>query len=201
MQIQNLFPIPVAFFDLERSISAAEMQFVQSLETRPNMGNTTSVNHAVLRHRSMTYIRAFVEDSLAEYFRNIIAPKHDVTLKITQSWCNYSQAGQHHHKHAHPNSLVSGVFYLQTNANDRIYFFRDGFQQLRFPTDQYNVYNSETWWFEAQVARLMLFPSSLAHMVPTVTGDITRISLSFNTFPVGTVGEEMDLTALKLTTK
>ncbi len=30
-------------------------------------------------------------------------------------------------------------------------------------------------------------------MVPEVKGDDTRISLSFNTFPVGVVGEEMDI--------
>jgi hypothetical protein len=35
-------------------------------------------------------------------------------------------------------------------------------------------------------------------MVPTVEGDVVRISLSFNTFPVGMVGEEVDLTALRL---
>jgi len=35
-------------------------------------------------------------------------------------------------------------------------------------------------------------------MVETVQGDQTRISLSFNTFPLGVVGEEMDLTGLKL---
>ena len=37
-------------------------------------------------------------------------------------------------------------------------------------------------------------------MVQTVESDQTRISLSFNTFPVGSVGEEMDLTGLKLET-
>jgi len=35
-------------------------------------------------------------------------------------------------------------------------------------------------------------------MVPTVEGEDVRVSLSFNTFPAGTVGEEMDLTGLKL---
>ena len=45
---------------------------------------------------------------------------------------------------------------------------------------------------------LILFPSRLTHMVETVKGEDTRISLSFNTFPVGLVGEEMDLTGLKL---
>ena len=35
-------------------------------------------------------------------------------------------------------------------------------------------------------------------MVPTLDHDQTRISLSFNTFPVGNVGEEIDLTGLQI---
>jgi hypothetical protein len=42
----------------------------------------------------------------------------------------------------------------------------------------------------------MLFPSSLTHMVEAVQQE--RVSLSFNTFPVGYVGEEESLTALHL---
>jgi hypothetical protein len=35
-------------------------------------------------------------------------------------------------------------------------------------------------------------------MVPNVQGSDTRISLSFNTFPMGTIGDEMELTGLKV---
>jgi uncharacterized protein (TIGR02466 family) len=111
---------------------------------------------------------------------------------------NYSEPGQYHHKHAHPNSFVSGVFYIQTNPNDKIFFYRDGYSQIKFPPAEWNSWNSESWWFEAITGRLILFPSSLTHMVPTVEGEDVRVSLSFNTFPAGTVGEEMDLTGLKL---
>jgi hypothetical protein len=38
----------------------------------------------------------------------------------------------------------------------------------------------------------------LQHMVPNVQGEDVRISMSFNTFPVGVVGEEMSLTGLRL---
>jgi hypothetical protein len=43
-----------------------------------------------------------------------------------------------------------------------------------------------------------LFPSSLEHNVPTIQSEDVRISMSFNTFPVGIVGDEMQLTGLKL---
>jgi len=198
MNLHGLFAQPVGFFDLNRPLSDEEKFFLMELEQRPNMGNRTSANNFVLRDKLMTSLRGWMEDCVAEYFKATTNPKHDVTLRLTQSWVNYSEPGQYHHKHAHPNSFVSGVFYIQTNPNDKIFFYRDGYSQIKFPPAEWNSWNSESWWFEAITGRLILFPSSLTHMVPTVEGEDVRVSLSFNTFPAGTVGEEMDLTGLKL---
>ena len=197
--IHSLFPTPVGMYKLERDLTEKELNFIKGLETRPNMGNVTSTDNTVLRNRSMTKLRDFIESSVSEYFKTIHNPKHQVSLRVTQSWINYTEPGQFHHKHAHPNSFVSGVFYPQANkATDRIYFYRDGFQMIKLPPQDWNIWNSESWWFEVGTGDLILFPSSLTHMVETVKGEDTRISLSFNTFPVGLVGEEMDLTGLKL---
>ena len=197
--IHNLFPTPVAIYKLDRELTEKELSSIKGQETRANQGNVTSTDNTVLRNRSMTKLRDFIESSVSEYFKTVHSPKHDVSLRITQSWINYTEPGQYHHKHAHPNSFVSGVFYPQANREtDKIYFYRDGFQQIKFPPSDWNVWNSESWWFEVGTGDLILFPSSLTHMVETVKGEDTRISLSFNTFPVGLVGEEMDLTGLKL---
>ena len=196
--MHHLFPIPIGMFDLDRELTDEELLFVRGQDTRPNEGNTTSKNNFVLRDPVMTSLRGWVEDCVSEYFKATSNPKHDVHLRITQSWFNYSEQGQWHHKHAHPNSFVSGVFYLNTNHDDKIYFYRSGWQQIKFPPEEWNLYNSESWWFEAKVGRLILFPSSLEHNVPSVQGEETRISMSFNTFPVGIVGDELSLTGLKL---
>lgn len=197
--IHNLFPIPVAIYKLGRELTKNELFFIKNQKTRPNMGNVTSTDNTILRSRSMTKLRDFIESSVSEYFKIVHSPKHDVSLRVTQSWINYTEPGQYHHKHAHPNSFVSGVFYPQANREtDKIYFYRDGFQQIKFPPSDWNVWNSESWWFEVGTGDLVLFPSSLSHMVETVKGENTRISLSFNTFPIGLVGDEMNLTELKL---
>lgn len=198
MNLHNLFPTPVGFFDLGRALTDEEKFFLMELEQRPNMGNRTSTDNFVLRNSTLTTLRSWMEDCVDQYFKATINPKHNVSLRVTQSWVNYSEQGQYHHKHAHPNSYVSGVFYIQTSDKDRIYFYKDSWQQIKFPPQDWNEYNSESWWFEATQGRLILFPSSLTHMVPTVESDDVRVSLSFNTFPVGVVGEEMDLTGLKL---
>lgn len=163
------------------------------------MGNTTSVDNLILKNNKLTKLRDFIETKVSEYFIEVYKPKHKVNLKITQSWTNYTEKGQYHHKHEHPNSFVSGVFYAQADKEkDKIYFYRNGYQQIKFPPSEWNVWNSESWWFDVGTGNLILFPSSLTHMVETVQNEKTRISLSFNTFPVGQVGDEMDLTGLQL---
>ena len=197
--IHNLFPTPVGIYKLDRDLTEKELGFIKGQETRPNMGNVTSKDNTILRNKAMTKLRDFIETSVADYFKTIHNPKHNVSLRVTQSWCNYTEPGQWHHKHAHPNSFVSGVFYPQANREtDKSHLYRVGYQMVKLPPEEWNVWNSESWWFEVGTGDLVLFPSSLTHMVETVQGDQTRISLSFNTFPIGLVGDEMNLTGLQI---
>lgn len=199
MNIVSLFPKAVGSFQLGRDLTESEIKFIKEQPTRSNMGNTTSVDNYILEAKKLNDINKFIEESLNEYFHAVYAPKGDVKLRITQSWCNYTEPGQWHHKHAHPNSFISGVFYPQANREtDKIYFYKDNYEQIKLPTENWNTWNSESWWLEAEQGGLYIFPSGLTHMVETVQGTQTRISLSFNTFPVGMIGEEVSLTGLKL---
>lgn len=199
MNIFNLFPTALGLYEIGRDFTEKEMKFIKGQETRGNMGNTTSVNNNILDSKELKDVRKFVENSVTEYFKAVYAPKQNTKLRITQSWCNYTDPGQFHHKHAHPNSYISGVLYPQANKDtDKIYFYKDGWQQLKTPTEDFNHYNSESWWMEAYTGRMFIFPSNLTHMVETVQGTDTRISLSFNTFPVGNFGDASSLTGLDL---
>lgn len=199
MRVHNLFPTALGIFDLGRDLTQLEIDFIQKQDKRENSGNTSSVDNEILKNPELFSIKKFVEEAVANYFKEIYAPKNETSLRITQSWCNYTEPGQFHHKHTHPNSFVSGVFYAQADKDtDRIYFHRNLIDQLRTPTDTWNAYNSETWWMEAYVGRMYLFPSHLAHNVEAVKGTGTRISLSFNTFPIGNFGEDFSLTGLRL---
>lgn len=199
MIVHGLFPTPVAKFQLGREFTTEEMDFVNQQPTHKNMGNTTSDDRYVLTHKTMTSLYAFVQECVGTYIQNIYAPKNEVSLRVTQSWFNYSKPGEWHHKHAHPNSFVSGVLYMKAvKDSDKIYFYNEGYSQISIPTQNYNGYNSTSWWLPVETGDLMLFPSSLTHSVEPVQADSTRISLAFNTFPVGYVGQEESLTALHL---
>lgn len=198
MQIVNLFPTAVGMFDLGRDFTKEELDYLLHQEMAPNMGNTTSKYRFILRDERMADLRAFVQKSIDTYFENVIAPSKEVSLYVTQSWMNYSSKGQWHHAHEHPNSFLSGVFYIQSDSQDKIFFDKNQYEQIQFPTEKWNTYNSKTWWLEATQGRLIIFPSSLRHNVPPVETDHTRVSMSFNTFAKGLIGAEENLTALEV---
>jgi len=196
--VNNLFPTAVVKFELGRNFSNDEMTFISNQSTYKNKGNTTSNNRYVLRQEEMNSLNTFVEKSVSEYLYAICSAKNEVQLRITQSWLNYCKPGEWHHKHKHPNSLISGVLYIKASKErDKIYFYRDDFQQIKLPVENWNLYNSESWWLEVNTGDLLLFPSHLSHMVETVRED-DRVSLAFNTFPMGNLGDESELTALRL---
>ena len=199
MITHNLFPTPVSFFELGREFSAKENKFLLNLEQKPNDSNTTSKNHHLLDDTKLSSLREFIDISLASYIKEIYSPKNEVSLRVTQSWVNYTKPGQNHHKHAHPNSLISGVLYIKANKEtDSIQFFKDGYQQIKLEVDQFNLYNSESWWLPVGAGELILFPSSFPHMVKTVEGKDLRVSMSFNTFPVRCISDDDVLTRLNL---
>ena len=199
MVINNLFPTAVGSFELGRDLSKLEQKFLFNLETRPNMGNVTSTNNYVLRDNRLSSLRLFLNNSLQEYFQATMSPQDNVKLEITQSWINYTKTGQYHHKHAHPNSVISGVFYIQASKEiDKLFFYNESYQQIKIVPKEFHVYNSESWWLPVETGQLLLFPSSLTHMVATTSGEDDRISMSFNTFYKGKLGDEVALTGLTL---
>lgn len=199
MIIDNLFPIPIGFFESKDCLTEETIKFLSEQKQRPNLSNTSSEDRYILKQKQLSDMRTFIEKSVYEYFMATYCPKNDVRLKLTQSWLNWSKPGESHHEHSHPNSLISGCFYISGNKEtDKIYFVRRKYQQLKFPPAAWNPYNSETWWFPAETGKLILFPSYLTHRVEPVEGTETRISLAFNTFPIGDIGSEDELTALHL---
>lgn len=196
MRLENLFPTPIGFFSYG-NLTPAQEKFLLEQPQRQNEGNTSSEDKYILRNKEVTDLATFIDKCAHEYLMATICPKNDVRLRVTQSWLNWTKPGQYHHKHAHSNSIISGCFYVSAN-DDKIFFYRDGYKRLKFPPVEWNPYNSDSWWFSVKKGDLIFFPSELTHMVEIKSGDDIRVSLAFNTFPVGHIGDEDQLTALYL---
>lgn len=198
-EIHGLFPTPVGRYKLGRSFSKKELKFINSQELSANQGNKTSVDRYLFKHKTLSKLKKFSEECTKHYFENIFCPKNSVSLRITQSWVNFTKKGEYHHAHKHPNSFIAGVLYIEADAEkDRILFASSNLTGIMEITPMtYNPFNSKDWWLPVGTGELIIFPATLTHSVPPTETE-NRISLSFNTFPVGYVGDEFSLTALHL---
>jgi uncharacterized protein (TIGR02466 family) len=202
--INNIFPTPIYTTKIDRKFTKQELKFVneQKKHCMSNTGNINTKDNYVLNRKEFKNIKKFLDKHCKNYLNTIICPKNNINLYITQSWLNYTEANQYHHKHAHPNSIISGVFYFDSDIkNDKILFSSSkGYEQIKPIIDEtkYNIWNSETWFFPVETGNLFMFPSSTNHQVETKQGTNTRISLAFNTFYKGTVGSNKALTELIL---
>ena len=200
--IQNLFPTPIYTTKIDRGFTKQELQFVDNQKNKctNNQGNINTKDNYILNRKEFKNIKKFLDKHCKDYLDTIICPKDNIELYITQSWLNYTEKDQYHHKHAHPNSVVSGVLYFDSDKkNDKILFSSNkGYQQIKPEIKDFNLWNSETWFFPVETGDLFMFPSSTTHQVETKKGTNTRISLAFNTFYKGTVGSNKNLTELIL---
>jgi len=200
--INGIFPTPIYMSKLDRKLTPLELKFVEKnkKDIYKNDGNVTSNNNYILNEKPFLNIKKELDLIVKDYFEKVISSTDAVTPYITQSWLNYTETNQYHHKHKHPNSLVSGVFYINCHKElDKIKFFRDDdYKMIKPETKDWNLWNSETWWFPVKTGDIIMFPSSLTHMVETKEGNNTRISLAFNVFIKGTIGSNKNLTELVL---
>jgi uncharacterized protein (TIGR02466 family) len=198
---ENIFPSTVMLDSLERQFTKKEQLFFNkcSKELINNVGNKTSKNNYVLDSKELKELKNILTIKVNEYLKIITSPKTDCELYITQSWINYTEKNGHHHKHYHPNSYLSGIIYLNADKlQDKIYFVRPGRDFFNIQTENYNLSNSETWFFTTGTKDIVIFPSKLEHYVEVAPSEETRISLSFNTFFKGSIGIDHSLTELKL---
>ena len=82
------------------------------------MGNVSSKNSYVLNDKPFNNIKKQLLNHITKYFDEVISTSDKIVPYITQSWLNYTKENEYHHSHAHPNSFVSGVLYIDANKEN-----------------------------------------------------------------------------------
>ena len=172
-------------------------------ETHKNDGNITSNNNYVLENKTLKNLKKDLHTKVMDYFDKVICTDNLITPYITQSWINYTESDQFHHRHSHPNSFVSGIFYISADKKvDSVTFYKGYLDHtklnIKLDITKYNTFNSSSWFFPVKTGDVILFPSTLAHGVDKKQETPTRISLAFNIFIKGKIGNKHNLTELIL---
>lgn len=201
--IHAVFPWPVYTALLERDLSDNEIAFAyecgDGYET--NVGGLISKDRRVLDAPRMKELRAMIDAHIDLYVSRVIAPREQIGIYITQSWFNMLKLGMHHHQHTHANSIISGVVYFKVQPGDAINFYRhDHRHMFMVPSVASNSYNSDVVTVPVEAGEIVLFPSSLTHGVDPVgyNREEGRLSLSFNTFLFGKVGDDASSSGLAI---
>ena len=197
-ELLMVFPTPVQIYKHEDSIEK-ELKYIENIEWTSQVanGNFKSKDSYLTKHESLKSITSFFKECIDDYCNTIM--NSNQRLVITQLWGNRNPKGSKHHEHVHPNSIISGVFYLRQDPKlPPIQFAKSSQHGMKLDPRKYNTYNAETFLLPCTAGELILFPSNLRHSVPVNMGEEERISLSFNTFSIDALGSKDNLTHLDI---
>lgn len=201
--VYSVFPTPVYSAQFEGEFTVKELEFIskESNYDTANLGLNpiiSSNSTTILNAPALTRINNFINLHLDNFSKTIMCI--DNPLFTTMSWLNKTVQGKSHYQHHHVNSIITGVLYLtdepapidlHTNCNVIS-------NPLKMFPNTYNEFNSHKNTLNIRKGNLILFPSYLEHSTHVTTSTVNRISLSFNTWISGEIGQVVNYSYLNL---
>jgi uncharacterized protein (TIGR02466 family) len=180
-----LFPCNVMFKEergliTENLISISKEILLKNAETpfHSKCISTVRTKSDILELSEFSGIKQFLGNLVYVYCEQM---KIDCSkLSILDSWLNLYEEGGYQDLHNHHDSMISGVFWLQSSEEkDFVFQAPWHFMQPKLPNyTEYNLNNCHNVEINSNVGRGMVFMSHMLHRtLPTKT---ERISLSFN---------------------
>lgn len=201
MSVMNLNPIPVYHCNTGHIVSASEFETCQNFSLQSNDFNYFSNDFNVLEDERLSEISAIIHAHISKYQLEVCGMEQQ-DFYITDSWIAKTAPGGKHIIHNHPNSIISGTFYINVPKDSALLFYSEVemFKNFKFWFD-YNKateYNRTEWRVPVTPSDIVLFPSWLNHGVETNNSSEERIVIGFNCFVKGSFGNNRYPTRLTL---
>jgi len=202
MNLIALAPIPVYVVSL-RKFTETELNKLESLEEDPIVtggNNFISKSKNVLDLPELSDIKQLCVYHLNKYTESVLGIKQKFT--ITDSWATRNPKMSSHTAHSHPNSVFSGVYYVNCESGAFVLDFEPQFSKnfkFEYDISEHNFWNSRNWSITPSPGDLILFPSWVVHYAETNFNENDRRLLAFNTFPFAKFGSDNRVTNLDLT--
>lgn len=212
MNTLNVISIPFYEFSADEDLTNNVLEDVKKLKFDvPNTGNKTSYGNDFYYHAKLF---DFFDDCLLE-LKNKLKIQKNIELPIVSCWANKNSKLQYHHYHFHPNSIISGIFYLTTHESGNTVFampdpWYNNLSDPKMPLMPLSTNTGESYGeLFPQLSgknkpisgKLILFPSHIKHKVLPLTSNEDRYTIAFNTFISGTMGENSHTIYLNLKAK
>ena len=143
---------------------------------------------AIYSHKE-SIVRSTLENTLSNYFSNTDIFSHNKQITISNSWLNINRNRDNNRLHNHPETDLSGVFWIKIPENcdaGRIQFpspydFLESKVLKLYSENVKKSFNEyDTYHFQSTEGIILIFPAHLMHEVRENKSREDRISLSFN---------------------
>lgn len=136
----------------------------------------------------LMFLKNRILQKVDEYAYDVLGFANRHKIKITDSWVMKHFSGDGSEMHWHPNSIISGCLYLQTDPQSgNICFFRE--QSMFNDVLDFEIIENNINAKEVQVTptdgMILLFPSTTKHGVNPSRSEVPRFCLAFNTWIEG----------------
>jgi hypothetical protein len=191
---------PIGILNLDFELTKEEKKHILSLKyDNDKYADRPLISKDIFLFKNEKFKR--IEEILFGYvnqYKNEIL-KIDNDLRVVQSWATIND-NTNHAQHAHRNSFISCVFYVENEGNNKLIFkaeksVLEKCHYLDYKIKEYNWFNSSTWTIDINKGDIVVFLSDLFH---TSINEGKKIMIGANYFLTGEMGTEKNYTYLKI---
>jgi uncharacterized protein (TIGR02466 family) len=191
MKIENIIQLPFYSFQCPDNILDGIKEDLNSITWIKNVTNSVSVDRQIENLSLETWFNSCLEEFRSREFSQI-----DAKITVRRIWANKTEKIQHHHKHLHGNSLISGILYLNTfqGYGNTVFYYPNPWWHLQ-NYGGWNINDSidkieYTYEHTPKEGQLLLFPSHLFHSTKPSLANNIRYSIAFVSHFKGRIGRE-----------
>ena len=188
----DIMPTPIYKDKLGYKLTSQQRDTLDNLVIHPN---ELSEEKSILDRPEFKSMKDVIFSHVKKYEKDVCGFKSSLSFKLTESWYKETVPGDNHPSHNHPNSMLSGVVYLNVpkipSGNEGIHLVhienRGVFKNHEFVYDFIPTkYNEFRTYIPVETGDIILFPSYLFHFVShNESENESRKIISFNTFIQG----------------
>jgi uncharacterized protein (TIGR02466 family) len=185
------FPTPIWRFNVAsyQTLNEKLMQLIRDERERDPAGMSRST---VLGWHSTDQLHCrpewhefvvIVHKAISEVSRSYRIDTKQVSLELATCWAIVNGKLASNVVHCHPNSFLSGVYYVSVTEESGDIFFqepRQGANMLLCPVTEFTPLTIRQVTYRPRPGAMLIFPSWLYHGVGPNLTETPRVSLSFN---------------------
>lgn len=189
---EDWFPTSIWYFDLEdyQPINAKLLSLIEQERSHDSPGMSDRSSVLGWHSQDNFHRRDDFQEFIALAYQNTLEAAQfqrwnleEFSLTIQNCWAIVNHKYSYNNVHNHPNSFLSGVYYVQTPENGGNIFFRDPREAALIyspPIIEWTQWTYKKITYTPKAGRMLIFPSWLYHGVEPNMSDEARVCLSFN---------------------